>query len=181
LIHSGLLLQNEKLCCFSLTGYTGGGKAMIAAYESPARQRGDDFSAPKQYALAQQHKHLPEMRRYAGLEFAPAFCPVVADFDCGMEVTIPLNLPGFGPEAARECYHAYYANAALTRVLEPGAPALPLNAYKGIDRMDIAVEGNDERVLLIARFDNLGKGASGAAVQCMNIALGLDETTGISI
>jgi len=179
LVHAGILSSEAPLTCFSLTGYTGGGKAMIAAYESPDRTKNDALSAPRQYALGQNHKHLPEMARYAGLARAPVFCPIVADYPCGMEVTVPLHSTGLTRESILDCYRSFYANDAMVRVAEPdGTPRSP-NAYAGRDSMEITVEGNDDRLLLIARFDNLGKGASGAAVQCLNIALGLKETQGL--
>jgi len=179
LIHAGILSGEAPLTCLSLTGYSGGGKAMIAEYESPARTKNDALSAPRQYALGQAHKHLPEMSHYAGLARPPVFCPIVADYPCGMEVTIPLHTPSFTCAALLECYRAFYENAAMVRVVEPdNAPHSP-NAYAGRDSMEITVEGNDDRLLLIARFDNLGKGASGAAVQCLNLALGLNETEGL--
>jgi len=183
LIHAGILSGSAPLACLSLTGYTGGGKAMIAEYESPARARNDALSAPRQYALGQTHKHLPEMARYAGLERPPVFCPIVADYPCGMEVTVPLPLRssnGMDLRAALlDCYRGYYAGAAMVRVAEPDAAPHSPNAYAGRDAMDLTVEGADGRLLLIARFDNLGKGASGAAVQCLNLALGLNETEGL--
>ncbi|MCL2301223.1 MAG: N-acetyl-gamma-glutamyl-phosphate reductase [Firmicutes bacterium] len=181
LVQRGLLPGGAPLTCVSITGYTGGGKAMIAEYESSARVKNDALAAPRQYALGQAHKHLPEMARYAGLARPPLFCPILGDFPCGMEVTIPWHAPGFAPSKILEYYRDFYANAAAVRVAEPdGAPHSP-NAYAGYDGMDITVEGNGERVLLIARFDNLGKGASGAAVQCLNIALGLGETEGLAL
>ena len=185
LIHAGILSGNAPLACLSLTGYSGGGKAMIADYESPARVRNDALSAPRQYAPGQTHKHLPEMAHYAGLERPPVFCPIVADYPCGMEVTVPLPLRSSNGMDLRavllDCYRGYYAGTAMVRVVDPdGLPHSP-NAYAGLDAMDITVEGCDGRLLLIARFDNLGKGASGAAVQCLNLALGLEETAGLIV
>jgi len=179
LTQAGLLPRGALLTCLSLTGYTGGGKAMIAEYESPARARHDALSAPRQYALGQSHKHLPEMALYAGLERPPVFCPVVADYPCGMEVTIPLHACGLTRAAILECYRAFYENTATVRVASPDACPHSPNACAGRDDMEITAEGNGERLLLIARYDNLGKGASGAAVQCLNIALGLPETGGL--
>ena len=179
LTQCGILPADSPLTCVSLTGYTGGGKAMIAEYNSPARVKNDALSAPRQYALSQSHKHLPEMARYAGLTRPPVFCPIVADYPCGMEVTVPLHAPGITPARALDCYRDFYANAAMVRVAEPnGTPHSP-NAFTGRDSMTLTVEGGDGRLLLIARFDNLGKGASGAAVQCLNLALGLEETQGL--
>jgi len=179
LVQSGILSKDARLACLSLTGYTGGGKAMIAQYESPARSKDDALSAPRQYALGQAHKHLPEMALYAGLEHPPVFCPVVADYPCGMEVTIPLHACGLAREAILDCYRDFYANAAMVRVVDPDSTPHSPNAYAGRDTMALTVEGSGDRLLLIARFDNLGKGASGAAVQCLNLALGLPETEGL--
>ena len=180
LVQAGLLSHNATLSCFSLTGYSGGGKKMIAEYENDARDT--LLSAPRQYALGQMHKHLPEMSSIAGLTNAPAFCPIVGDFYSGMEVTVPLfarDLYG-SVEEIRALYRERY-NTALVHYEEDSAEGgfLSANAFANRDDMEIRVEGNDERILLIARFDNLGKGASGAAIQNMNILLGVDETTGL--
>jgi len=178
LIQSGLLSRDAPLTCLSLTGYTGGGKAMIAEYESSARTKGDALSAPRQYALGQTHKHLPEMALHAGLAQPPVFCPVLGDYPCGMEVTIPLHGFGLAPAQILACYQAFYKDAAMVRV-NPDAAPQSANAWHGRDSMELTVTGNDDRLLLIARFDNLGKGASGAAVQCLNLALGAQETEGL--
>jgi len=179
LVQAGLLPREAPLVCLSITGYTGGGKAMIAEYESPARSKNDALSPPRQYALGQNHKHLPEMALYAGLERPPVFCPVLGDYPCGMEVTIPLHTPGFTQAQALECYQSFYENAAMVRVVPPDSCPVSPNAWQGRDSMEVTVEGGGERLLLVARFDNLGKGASGAAVQCLNLALGLEETEGL--
>ncbi|MDR2525523.1 MAG: N-acetyl-gamma-glutamyl-phosphate reductase [Oscillospiraceae bacterium] len=184
LVQAGLLAKASLLHCFSLTGYSGGGKSMIAEYEADSRARGDALAAPKQYAIAQAHKHLPEMQRIPGLDTPPVFCPIVADYDCGMEVTVPLHGAQLRPAARRcdllACYQSTYGDAALVRVTE--APAeRGASALRGKDWMEITVAGNDDRPLLLARFDNLGKGASGAAVQCMNLALGAEETAGLTL
>lgn len=180
LVANGLLSPDAALSCFSLTGYSGGGKKMIAEYESVARSH--LLAAPRQYALGQTHKHLPEMQRVAGLAAAPAFCPIVGDFYSGMEVTVPVfarDLRG-GISDIRALYRSIY-NTPLVHFEEDSDEEGFLSAVAFADRddMEIRVEGNDERVLLIARFDNLGKGASGAAIQNMNILLGVDETTGL--
>ena len=179
LAQAGLLPRDALLTCVSITGYTGGGKAMIAEYEASVRGKNDALSAPRQYALGQRHKHLPEMTLYAGLERPPVFCPILGDYPCGMEVTIPLHARGLTQNMLLECYREFYAAAAMVRVAEPDAVPRSPNAWQGRDSMEITVEGSDERLLLIARFDNLGKGASGAAVQCLNLALGLEETQGL--
>ncbi|MDR1464016.1 MAG: N-acetyl-gamma-glutamyl-phosphate reductase [Oscillospiraceae bacterium] len=189
---AGLLPRDALLHCFSLTGYTGGGKSMIAAYESGGRVGQDPLAAPRQYALGQSHKHLPEMRTVANLAAAPLFCPVVADFDCGMEVTVPLHRAQLSgspaaassrrdPKAALlDCYRAAYRDEPLILVGAPDEDGfLSAGALRGRDSMELTVEGSSDRLLLIARFDNLGKGASGAAVQCLNLVLGAPETEGL--
>jgi len=177
LIEAGLLPKNAHLTCLSLTGYTGGGLAKIAEYEDPKRTRGDALSAPLQYALGQSHKHLPEMCTHTGLANAPAFCPVIADYDCGMEVTLPAA--GLRRSVVLECYKDFYAEAAMIHISDSEEPR-PASYMRGHDNMEIAVTGNDERLLLIARFDNLGKGACGAAIQCMNLVVGANETEGLT-
>lgn len=182
LVDNGLLRRDVRLSCFSLTGYSGGGKSMIAAYE--AEERDPLLSAPRQYALAQMHKHLPEMQAFSGLETPPLFCPIVADFYSGMEVTVPLFADDLRGTVAdvRDAYAACYQS----RILHYDASAeqdeggfLSAAAFSGRDDMQITVCGNEERLLLIARFDNLGKGASGAAIQNLNLLLGVDETAGL--
>lgn len=180
LIREGLVRRDAALCCFSLTGYSGGGKNMIGEYESAARPA--YYDAPRQYGLNQAHKHLPEMVAVCGLDCPPVFCPVVADFYSGMQVTVPLfasQLRGT-PEDLRELYRAVY-HGPVVRYTDCPEGMLPANALAGSDAMTVTVAGNEERLLLIATFDNLGKGASGAAIQNMNILLGLDETTGLNL
>ena len=180
LIRAKLLKADVRLSCFSLTGYTGGGKKMIAEYE------GDKpllYEAPRQYALTQNHKHLPEMQKICGLDRAPIFCPVVADFPCGMEVTVPVfseQLSG-SVEDIKECYKSVYKGGIVKFVYDEENGFLSASAYAGKDCMGISVYGNGDRILLVSRFDNLGKGASGAAIQNMNILLGVDERTGLSL
>jgi len=178
LIQAGILSREALLHCVSLTGYTGGGKAMVAEYEAAARAPGDALRVPRPYALDQRHKHLPEMTVYAPLDTPPVFCPIVADFPCGMEVVIPLHTDA-APSALLDCYRAFYADAAMVRVASPDSSPLPPDAFAGRDCMELSVEGGGGRVLLIARYDNLGKGASGAAVQCMNLAIGANEMEGL--
>ena len=182
LIRAGLLPPETALTCFSVTGYSGGGKKMIAEYEDA--QRSALFDSPRQYGLSQQHKHLKEMTKITGLETTPVFCPVVADYACGMAVTVPVfakDLRGTADDVRavyRACYRSrivHYEDAAGESGL------LAANALAGRDDMQVTVAGNDERILLISRFDNLGKGASGAAIQNMNLLLGLDETTGLDL
>ncbi len=182
LIEAGLLPRDALLSCFSLTGYSGGGKSMIAQYE--ASERSPLLAAPRQYGLGQQHKHLKEMSALCRLEKPPAFCPIVADFYSGMEVTVPLfreQLSG-GMEDVKAVYRAKYPGGVVhfEEASDEGG-FLSAAACSGRDDMEIGVLGNEERLLLTARFDNLGKGASGAAIQNMNILLGLPETTGLSL
>ena len=182
LVQHGILAPGAKLSCFSLTGYSGGGKKMIAEYE--AEERSPLLKGPRQYALTQQHKHLKEMVSLCGLENAPVFCPIVADFYSGMEVTVPLFAGDIKGTAAdiRALYNSYYAQGLVRFCDEADADGmLSAAAFSGRDDMQVSVQGNDDRILLVARFDNLGKGASGAAIQNMNILLGLDEATGLSV
>ncbi|HIR86422.1 MAG TPA: N-acetyl-gamma-glutamyl-phosphate reductase [Candidatus Limivicinus faecipullorum] len=182
LVRAGIIPAELKLSCFSLTGYSGGGKKMIAEYEDPLRN--PLLSAPRQYALTQQHKHLKEMRLISALEEAPVFCPIVADYYSGMEVTVPLfrkDIKG-SMEDIKEVYREYYSSGLVHfEEDDPEAGLLSGAALSGRDDMEIRVTGCDERILLISRFDNLGKGASGAAIQNMNIILGLDEKTGLTV
>ena len=178
LVENGIIAKGEKLSCYSLTGYSGGGKKMIAQYEDENRSKLLD--SPRMYGLTQNHKHLPEMKKLCGLENAPVFCPVVAPYYAGMEVTVPL----FGRSKAliEELYGDYYKTGLVRFVKaasEEGFAAA--NALEGRDDMQITVFGSDERLLLVSRFDNLGKGASGAAIQNMNILIGAEETNGLNI
>lgn len=184
LIQEGILAKNTMLSCFSLTGYSGGGKKMIAEYEAPDRSHLLD--APRMYGLSQQHKHIKEMVTICGLETAPLFCPIVAPFYSGMEVTVPLAadaVKGLDIKALGALYQDYYGSSALVHYTERADEEgfLAANALSGKDTMEITVCGNEERILLISRFDNLGKGASGAAIQNMNIVLGTCETEGLTI
>ena len=180
LMRKGLLRKNVMLNCFSLTGYSGGGKKMIAEYESA--DRSTLLDAPRMYGLTQQHKHLKEMQKLCGLDTPPVFCPIGAPFYSGMEVTVPLSPKQLNGniENIREVYRSYYKNG-LVRFAETADEGgfLAANAFSGRDDMQITVCGNGDRILLVARFDNLGKGASGAAIQNMNILLGVDEATGL--
>ena len=180
LIREGLLKADVKLSAFSLTGYTGGGKKMIAEYENKPSAL---FDAPRQYALGQTHKHIPEMQKVCGLSRAPCFCPVVADFPCGMEVTIPLfadDVKGTVKEIA-DVYRGFYTGRLVSFNDAEEQGFLSAGAYSGFDNMGISVYGNEERLILVSRFDNLGKGASGAAIQNMNILLGDTETKGLTL
>ena len=178
LTERGVLKADAQLSCFSLTGYSGGGKKMIAEYEADGRD--PLLAAPRLYGLTQSHKHLPEMLKVAGLQNAPAFCPIVAPFYAGMEVTVPLF--GIAPETVKAVYADYY-KSGLVHFAENADEGgfLSAAAFSGLDSMEVSVFGNDERILLVSRFDNLGKGASGAAIQNMNIVLGLDEACGLTV
>ncbi len=178
----GIIKKDANLSCFSLTGYSGGGKKMIAEYED--ENKNVLLTAPRQYGLTQQHKHLKEMVKITGIENAPAFCPVVADFYSGMEVTVPLfakDIKG-NINDIKDTYKALYTENIIhfdENADESGF--LSAAAFSGFDDMQISVAGNDERIILTARYDNLGKGASGAAIQNMNIRLGLKEAEGLNI
>ncbi len=182
LVEQGILAKDMALTCFSLTGYSGGGKKMIAQYES--EDRSTLLQGPRQYALTQQHKHLKEMALRSGLSNVPFFCPIVADFYSGMEVTVPLfahQIRG-SMEDIRRIYVDYYAEGLVRYTdTDDGDGMLSAAAYSGRDDMQVGVYGNEERILLVSRFDNLGKGASGAAIQNMNILMGLPEETGLNV
>ncbi len=182
LVRGGLLKPHVRLTCFSLTGYSGGGKQMIGQYEDP--ERTGCYGAPRQYGLTQQHKHLKEMVYVCGLEQAPVFCPIVADYFSGMEVTVPVfaqDLRGTA-EDVRQLYEAYYAEGLVRYApcLDEGG-MVPANALAGKDTMAVSVAGNEDRILLTACFDNLGKGASGAAIQNLNLVLGAEESRGLDL
>ena len=183
LIEAGALDGSENLTCFSLTGYSGGGKKMIAEYEEEPDEL---LGAPRQYGLTQNHKHLKEMVKISGLENAPVFCPVVGDFYSGMEVTVPIFKSdlknGFNIEKIKEIYKNKYTGPLVTYaddLNENGFISAAL--LSGKDSMVISVFGNEDRIILTARYDNLGKGASGAAVECLNIVLGNALTQGLEV
>lgn len=184
LIEKGIISKDILLSCFSITGYSGGGKQMIAAYEDsePCYL----LNAPRQYGIAQKHKHLPEMKAVTGIEKEPAFIPVVSNFYSGMEVTVPLfkenlNL-GFSVEDIKEVYRQKYQGPVVKYTEDFDEDGfVSANRLEFKDSMEISVAGNEDRILLISRYDNLGKGASGAAVECMNLVLGADKTTGLEL
>lgn len=186
LVQNGWLSAGTQLSCHSITGYSGGGKQMIAEYENSNRPAA--YNSPREYALGLTHKHLPEMQAVAALETPPLFCPIVADFACGMLVSVPLNTQtltkaGAGPQKLAEFYRQYYAGQTLIQPHAfgdaPGDGFLAAGALAGSDAMELFVLGNASQILLAARYDNLGKGASGAAIQCMNLMLGRPETAGL--
>ena len=185
LVHMGVLPANYPLTCYSLTGYSGGGKKLIAEYE--ASDRSPLLDAPAPYALGLTHKHLPEMKAVAGLEQPPVFLPVLGDIYKGMTTTIMLHnhlLKGTpSAQDISELLANYYQDQKLVKVTPFGQSGARFytNELAGLDSLRLTVTGHKEQTLITAQFDNLGKGASGAAVQNMNIMLGFDETTGLSV
>ena len=181
LVEAGIIKKDSALSCFSLTGYSGGGKKMIAEYE--AQDRDPLFDAPRIYALSQVHKHLPEMKKICGLEKDPVFSPVVADYYSGMEVSVSLtgDMISCTLEDIKTAYRDYYKSGLIRYDDSSEGGLISASAFSGRDDMAVAAFGNDDRITLISRFDNLGKGASGAAIQNMNIRLGLDEAEGLIV
>ena len=184
LVERGILPADAALTAHALSGYTGGGKKTIAQYEAADRE--PELVSPRHYAVNLNHKHIPEMMAVCGLERRPIFMPIICDFPQGMVVTVPLYLDQLRGEQSvgslREVYDDYYRGAAFVKLRPADAPACGFvgsNNLAGSNELQIFVCGNDEQVMLAARLDNLGKGASGAAVQNMNIMLGLEETTGL--
>lgn len=182
LIEAGLLTKDKHLSAISLTGYSGGGKKMIAEYEAEERTKCDKdlLISPRQYGIMQNHKHLPEIKATTGLINNPAFIPIVADYYSGMEVTIPVGSIGT-PDQIKKILEEYYSGQFLVKVCEyeEDNNFVAANRLAGTNRLEITVKGNEDNVILIATYDNLGKGASGAAVQNMNIMLGIEETKGL--
>ncbi|MDN3543362.1 MAG: N-acetyl-gamma-glutamyl-phosphate reductase [Roseateles asaccharophilus] len=186
LVDAGLLAPEALISATSITGYSGGGKSMIAQYEAGGDSKLD---SPRPYALGLAHKHLPEMMAHTGLKQAPVFMPIVGSFYKGLAVTVPLHLSqlraGTRAEHLHEALSAHYAGERFIKVLTLRDPATmetgfyDVQACNDTNRVDIAVFGSETQVLVMARLDNLGKGASGAAVQSMNVHLGLDEGLGL--
>lgn len=188
LVKKGIIGSDYPVCVTALSGYSGAGKKAIALYESDDKT--EDLYAPREYALSQQHKHLKEMKAIAGLDREPLFTPVVDDYYSGMIVSLPmythLMKEKVTPEELHKMYEEFYKGEKFIKVMPFGSEAegnnfFAANAYSGRDDAQIYITGNDDRVLVTARFDNLGKGASGAAIQCMNVVLGIDEATGLNI
>lgn len=187
LVALGLLPRDAALTCFSLTGYSGGGKKMIAEYENADRPAHSKLDAPKSYGLGLAHKHLPEMQKISGLAHTPAFVPVVCDYYSGMQVLVPLDLKlaGTSAEAVAAGIADYYKEGATVSVHALNEPlpenGLYSNALSGSDRMELymTVNAAGNQMMLVSLFDNLGKGSSGAAIQCMNLMLGMNETEGL--
>ena len=180
LIKNNILSSNVNLSAFSLTGYSGGGKKMIAEYEG---ERDFLLNAPRTYGITQNHKHLKEMVKVCNLNSAPVFCPIVAPYYSGMEVTIPLfkkDIQG-SVQDIKQIYKEYYKVGLVKFFEESENGFLSANIMANRDDMLVGVFGNEERFTLVARFDNLGKGASGAAIQNMNILMGINEDTGLNV
>lgn len=187
LVSSGILASSHPIICHAVSGYSGAGKKAISIYESDEKPH--EFNSPRQYALGQTHKHLKEMKAIAGLDYNPMFNPMVDDYYCGMVVSVPIISRTMNKQStAKEIWGMmsdYYKDEHFVRVmpfmgegiLDNGF--LAANTLEGTNQMQIFVCGHEEQVLLAARLDNLGKGASGAAVQCMNIMMGIDEATGL--
>lgn len=187
LVQAGALPEEYPLTCHAVSGYSGGGKKMIAVIEG--ENKPEECLSPRQYALAQKHKHLPEMQQVCGLKYPPMFNPIVDDYYNGMVVTVPLISRALSKRYTAENIHeilsAHYEGQRFVKVMELGGTEtlpdgfLAANTLAGTNDMQIFVCGNDEHILLCSRLDNLGKGASGAAVQSLNIMMGIDETTGL--
>lgn len=188
MIAGNIMANDYPVSAFSLTGYSGGGKKMIAEYEG--KERSVLLDAPREYALSQQHKHLKEMKKVTGLTRTPLFSPIVADYYSGMVVSVPFYTELLNGkqtvESIHEFFTKYYENEKFIQVMplleeEKERGFLSGNECSGWDGLKIYVTGNEERILLSSRFDNLGKGASGAAIQCLNIMLGCDEDKGLNL
>lgn len=184
LVDFGIIDSDYPIACTSVTGYSGGGKKMIAEYQDESRDI--EFSSPRQYGLTQTHKHLPEMMKICGLDFEPCFSPIVADFYSGMTVTIPLVERLLKKKVTakdiHEIFAQHYSGQKLVSVKPFGTEGLlSTNGLSGKDSMEIIVTGNDQRILLASTFDNLGKGSSGAAIQCFNLITGAEETEGLEL
>ena len=184
MVHSGLLPKDYPVQCFAMSGYSGGGKKMIAEYEADAPD--PLYAAPRQYALTQQHKHLREMCAVPGLTHAPVFAPIVADFYSGMETSVALFGAQLCPGKTMADIKAAYAAKYTGPVVHYQDPActdgfLSAAAMSGKDSMVVSVSGNDERIVLTSVFDNLGKGASGAALECLNLVMGKEKGFGLEL
>ena len=187
MIQSGMMPKDYPVTCHAVSGYSGAGKNAIAVYESD--EKPSDYESPRQYTLGQKHKHQPEMQKISGLTYPPMFNPLVCDYFAGMVVSVPLHRRLLSGNPSLEEIHAmfekHYAGQSFVKVralqgadvLENGF--LPANTLAGTNLLEVFVCGNDEQILLAARLDNLGKGASGAALQCFNIMTGAPEETGL--
>ena len=188
LIAGGILPKDYPVSSFAISGYSGAGRKTIAAYESEDRQ--NELSSGREYALTQQHKHLKEMQYVTGLARTPLFSPIIDDYYSGMLVSVPLYTDLLAkkeaPASLLKYYAEYYKNKPFIQVSAAddavaASGFLAGNGLSGWDGLKIYVTGNEERIVLSAQFDNLGKGASGAAIQCMNLVLGCDEAKGLDL
>ena len=187
LVKNGIIPDDFPVFAYATSGYSGAGKKAIAVYESD--EKPEEYNSPRQYALSQEHKHLPEMQAVSGLKYKPMFNPIICDYYSGMVVSVPIQSrqldKNITAEKIHEMYMKHYENAQLVEVMpfmtkeEQKTFFLASNTLSGLNKMQVFVFGNDEQILLCSRLDNLGKGASGAAVQCLNIMMGIDETTGL--
>ena len=187
MVKHGLIPADFPVFAYATSGYSGAGKKAIAQYEGSDKP--EEFNSPRQYALSQQHKHLPEMQLFSGLTYKPMFNPIICDYYSGMVVSVPVQTrmldKKISLEQVNQTYQEHYADAKLVSVNPLMLPEeqktffLASNTLSGQNKLEIFTFGNDEQILLCARLDNLGKGASGAAVQCLNIMMGIDETTGL--
>ena len=187
LVANGIIPKDYPVFAYATSGYSGAGKKAIAIYESD--QKPQEYNSPRQYALSQNHKHLPEMQKISGLTYTPMFNPMVCDYFSGMVVSVPIQTRTLDkkvtPSEVHEMFLKHYDGANFVKVQPLGGEGvladgfLASNTLSGYNGMQIFVFGNDDQILLCSRLDNLGKGASGAAVQCLNIMMGIDETTGL--
>ncbi|MCK9171170.1 MAG: N-acetyl-gamma-glutamyl-phosphate reductase [Treponema sp.] len=188
LVSAGIMSTDYPVVCHAVSGYSGAGKKAIVQYEDT--NRNNELDSPRLYALTQQHKHLPEMQKISGLSYLPVFDPYVCDYFSGMSVTVPLYSRLLVKKASAhdiwELFAAHYDGCRFVKTagfMGEGTLSeqfIAANTLSGTNNMQIFICGNDDRIMITSRFDNLGKGASGAAVQCMNIMMGLDEGTGLA-
>lgn len=187
LIQHGIIPSDYPVTAHAVSGYSGAGKKAIAQYDDENRNK--ELDSPRQYALTQNHKHLPEMKYVTGLKFMPIFNPYICDYFSGMSVCVPIYThlmnKKYSPSDVREIFAEHYANQNFIKIAKVNGEDFAVDGFIGANNladtnnMQIFVCGNDERILLCSRFDNLGKGASGAAVQCMNIMMNIDEKMGL--
>ncbi|MBQ3136022.1 MAG: N-acetyl-gamma-glutamyl-phosphate reductase [Clostridia bacterium] len=181
LVTDGIISPDYPVTCHSITGYSGGGKKMIADYENPERE--EELGTPRQYGLSQVHKHIPEMKKITGLTDYPVFSPIVSDYYSGMAVTVPLFTKAFKKkmtlDSLYDFYCEFYKGSTFISVHKAVAPMLSPLGLEGTNKMEIYLCGNDERITVTSVFDNLGKGASSAAIENMNIALGFPPETAL--
>lgn len=187
MVSSGVMPADYPVTSFAVSGYSGGGNKMIAQYESD--EKPETFNSPRFYGLAQTHKHLPEMQKITGLAEKPIFTPIVDDYYSGMVVCVPFRTRLANKKVTvsdvYEMFAKHYDGQNFVKVMpwkdieEQKKVLLSSNDLSGTNKMEIHIFGDDERIMLCSRLDNLGKGASGAAVQCLNIMMGIDETTGL--